>query len=332
MTALPFEFDGVVRFTRAGVAYLAFTLIVGVSALNTGNNSLYIGLAFMLGALLFSGIASKGALKKIHVEIEYVGEAWAGEEARGVLVVKNRSWIWNVRDLVVTSPSFHRPLLLSELRRGEERRVNADLFFERRGRARIERVDLYTRYPFGIFLKKRRIAVHGNALVYPRLLEQIDAPAAFARLLGEETPLERIGQGSDVFAFREYVRGDSLRQVHWKKSASLGRWIIRQPQSDAGHTIAVVIDPVIPLSASEDDFERMISAATTLIHEAFAQDFEVMLYAGAVELAANNDRGAHEMYEVLALIEPVRERIYLNVPRGAVIFSLVHGSEGVADA
>ena len=32
--------------------------------------------------------------------------------------------------------------------------------------------------------------------------------------------------GTEIHSFREFVRGDSLRQVYWKKSASLGRWIM----------------------------------------------------------------------------------------------------------
>ncbi|HEY5611874.1 MAG TPA: hypothetical protein VIL97_11765, partial [Thermoanaerobaculia bacterium] len=73
-----FEYDGVVRFTRIGAGYLVFTFVVGFAALNTGNNSLYIALSFMLGALILSGIASKGGLESIAVELVSLDEAWAG--------------------------------------------------------------------------------------------------------------------------------------------------------------------------------------------------------------------------------------------------------------
>src|SRR5688500_5022960 len=95
-----FEFEGVVRFTRTGLGYLVFTFVVGFAALNTGNNSLYIALSFMLGALILSGLASKGGLKAIGAQIVTVGEAWAGRPSYGALLVSNRSRVWNVRDLV----------------------------------------------------------------------------------------------------------------------------------------------------------------------------------------------------------------------------------------
>ena len=74
--------------------------VLAVAALNTGNNALYIAVAFMLGSLLLSGLASKGGLKKVEVEIAGIDEAWAGRAADGALRVRNGSRIWNVR----TSP------------------------------------------------------------------------------------------------------------------------------------------------------------------------------------------------------------------------------------
>src|SRR5438445_13123424 len=92
-----FEFDGVVRLTKIGVSFVVFTVVVGFAAINTGNNALYIGLSFMLGCLLLSGVASKGGLKHLHVEFENIGEAWAGRAAEGILRVANRDAVWTVR-------------------------------------------------------------------------------------------------------------------------------------------------------------------------------------------------------------------------------------------
>src|SRR6185312_1304539 len=44
--------------TREGLAYLAVVMIIGIAALNTGNNLLFIVVAAMLAAVLVSGIAS----------------------------------------------------------------------------------------------------------------------------------------------------------------------------------------------------------------------------------------------------------------------------------
>ncbi|MGZ8868124.1 MAG: hypothetical protein ACXW2P_07245, partial [Thermoanaerobaculia bacterium] len=104
--ARPWTFDGVVRLTRIGSSYILFTIIIGFAALNTGNNALYIGLTFMLGCLLLSGMASKGGLKHLEVTVTEPGDAWAGQPARATLIITNNSRLWNVRDVVITAPDL----------------------------------------------------------------------------------------------------------------------------------------------------------------------------------------------------------------------------------
>ncbi|HWW61789.1 MAG TPA: hypothetical protein VN181_10515, partial [Thermoanaerobaculia bacterium] len=106
------QFNGVVRFTRVGASYLIATLVIGFAALNTGNNALYIGLTFMLGCLLLSGIASKSGLRHLTVEVIDLHEAWAGKATQAKLRIVNRSRIWNVRDVIVDSPDLSEPVFV----------------------------------------------------------------------------------------------------------------------------------------------------------------------------------------------------------------------------
>src|SRR6476659_10465984 len=165
-------FDGVVRLTRIGTTYILFTVVIGFAALNTGNNALYIGLTFMLGCLLLSGIASKGGLKHLDVSMSAAGQAWAGTAAEATLSIVNRSRIWNIRDVVITAEDLTAPILLPLLTRGTTLTLPASFLFRRRGRVELKRLDLYTRYPFGFFLKKRRVKIAGEVIVYPRLLAE----------------------------------------------------------------------------------------------------------------------------------------------------------------
>src|SRR5882757_756603 len=148
MTAEHWQFDGVVRLTRIGTTFVIFTVIIGFAAINTGNNSLYIGLSFMLGCLLLSGIASKGGLKHLVVELDGVDEAWAMRPAHGRLRIINRSPIWNVRDVIVTSDDLAAPLSVPLIARRGEVVAHVLFRFHRRGLVQLSRIDLYTRYPF----------------------------------------------------------------------------------------------------------------------------------------------------------------------------------------
>src|SRR6058998_3551754 len=180
----PWQFDGVVRLTRIGTGFLVFTLVIGFAAINTGNNALYIALSFMLGALLLSGIASKGGLKHLRVDFDSVDEAWAGRAAHGRLRITNRSRIWNVRDIIVTSDELHAPLFIPLIERREGRVFDVTFAFRRRGIVRLKSVDLYTRYPFGFFLKKRRPRIDGEVVVYPQLLDEETARERFRAVEG----------------------------------------------------------------------------------------------------------------------------------------------------
>ena len=317
-----FEYDGVVRFTRIGAGYLVFTFVVGFAALNTGNNSLYIALSFMLGALILSGIASKGGLESIAVELVSLDEAWAGRAVGGKLKVTNRSRFWNVRELIVVSPDVSRPVIIPILEKRSSREVDVVFLFKRRGRVTMKHVDLYTRYPFGLFLKKKRARIAGEAIVYPKLLEGEVDPRRFAAVSGDLSSANRAGHGTDVFALREYSRGDPLRQIHWKKSASLGRLVTKLPELEASRIVKVAVDGVKPPHKSAEEFEEMISAAATYLRSAFQYDTEIVLRLPKATIATRGSAGRPMLFEGLALLEPMTRGPFPIYEPGIIIFSL----------
>jgi len=296
-------------------------MVLAVAAINTGNNALYIAVALMLGSLLLSGLASKGGLKGLDVEIAGIDEAWAKRPAEGTIRVRNRSRLWNVRDVVLVSDAFAEPVLIPFLPRGERTQFVAFLF-PRRGLAHVTTIDSYTRYPFGFVLKKRRLRVESEVVVFPALLAEDGNHDRLHPVAGEQASSGRLGHGTEIHSFREYVRGDSLRQVHWKKSASLGRWIMKQSEAEAAHAVHVVVDPFKPREMSEDAFEEMISAAATFIHDAARRGFDVTLSLPRVSVHARASESATPLFRALALVEPMHERVHQIVDRDAVLFSV----------
>lgn len=320
---MDWQFEGVVRLTRIGTTFVIFTIVIGFAAINTGNNSLYIALSLMLGCLLLSGVASKGGLKHLVVEFDGVDEAWAGRPAHGRLRIVNRSRIWNVRDAIVTASELDGPLFLPIVERRSERIAHATFLFTRRGATRLSRIDLYTRYPFGFVLKKRRTKLEGEVVVYPRLLGEETPHQRFRPVEGETNASNRIGSGPDVHSFRDYVRGDSLRRVYWKKSAALGRWIIKQNEVETGRAVHIVVDPYKPRHVDDETFEQMISEAATFLHDALGRGLDVILAVPHVTLESAVDGGA-AMFRTLALLEPQHEPVAQAVDRNSVIFTVAH--------
>jgi uncharacterized protein (DUF58 family) len=75
--------------TKVGVVYVLVTVVIGIAALNTGNNLLYIVVAAMLAAILVSGIVSAMVLRGLELDMRLPEHMFAGRPVVGRVVVRN---------------------------------------------------------------------------------------------------------------------------------------------------------------------------------------------------------------------------------------------------
>ena len=80
-----FDYD----VTRAGIIYVLVTLVIGIAALNTGNNLLYIVVAAMLAAILVSGVVSAWVLRYLELDVRLPEHVFAGRPVAGRIVLHN---------------------------------------------------------------------------------------------------------------------------------------------------------------------------------------------------------------------------------------------------
>ena len=80
-----FDYD----VTRVGIVYALVTLVIGIAALNTGNNLLYIVVAAMLAAILVSGVVSAWVLRWLELDIRLPEHVFAGRAVAGRIVLHN---------------------------------------------------------------------------------------------------------------------------------------------------------------------------------------------------------------------------------------------------
>jgi uncharacterized protein (DUF58 family) len=80
--------------TRAGALYVAVVMLIGIAALNTGNNLLYIVVAAMLAAIAVSGIASALSLRRLELELKIPEHIFAMIDVSATVCVRNpRRWM-----------------------------------------------------------------------------------------------------------------------------------------------------------------------------------------------------------------------------------------------
>jgi len=75
--------------TRVGIIYTLVTLVIGIAALNTGNNLLYIVVAAMLSAILVSGFISAAVLRCLELDVRVPEHVFAGRPVAGRIVLRN---------------------------------------------------------------------------------------------------------------------------------------------------------------------------------------------------------------------------------------------------
>jgi uncharacterized protein (DUF58 family) len=80
-----FDYD----VTREGIVYLVVVVLIGVAALNTGNNLLFIVVSAMLAAIIVSGVASAAILRSLELDVGVPEHIFAGEPVLKRLSLRN---------------------------------------------------------------------------------------------------------------------------------------------------------------------------------------------------------------------------------------------------
>jgi uncharacterized protein (DUF58 family) len=300
------------KTTREGKAFIAVTIGVGLAAFNTGNNLIFLVLGFMLSLIVLSGILSEMVIRRVRVARRPPERAFAGATSLVELELFNKkkrvpSYSLEVEDLAEEERSERRCYFLKV---GANSRQVAGYRRtpERRGYLRFSGFRVATRYPFGIFEKWRNLYVPGEMLVYPALLAEDRATRA-DYALGSERPMGRVGPGTEIVGLRDYAMGDEARDIHWMRSAGLGRLVVRERERDASSHLTITLDNARPRDAGEkweERFERAISRAATIAVSSVSRGVSVEVVArGSRSPTVQPGSPADPVLRFLALLQPV---------------------------
>jgi uncharacterized protein (DUF58 family) len=80
--------------TRAGMIYILISVVIGIAAINTGNNLLYVIVAALLSAILVSGVASALVLRSLSLDVHLPEHVFAARPMLARLLLRNgSSWL-----------------------------------------------------------------------------------------------------------------------------------------------------------------------------------------------------------------------------------------------
>jgi len=301
------------RTTREGKAFIFVTGGVGLAAINTGNNLLFLIFGFMLSLIVLSGILSEIALRSVRVSRRLPQRAFANTTFLVEIALANQkkrvpSYSLEVEDVVRDQPSERRCYFL-KVAAGAEQVAGYRRTVKRRGYLRLHAFRVATRYPFGIIEKWRVLEAEEQLLVYPALPAREEPLETLLRGLGADAITQRVGSGTEVAGLRHYQPGDPARSIHWKRSAALGEVLVLEKHRDASTHVVIALDNARPERADarwEQGFEQAVSRAAGIVMASAGRELNVeVICRGQRSPLLTAGSAPDPVMQFLALLESV---------------------------
>lgn len=262
-------------FTPFGTRFVVITLAVGLAAVNSGSNLLYLVVSMMLSMVVLSGVLSEQALRRLRVSRALPPEIFARTPFPVRYSLTNGRK--RVPSFALTVSEYYpggghgQGAFLMMLPAGGEGHANTSCEVPSRGRWAISGFEVATRFPFGLFVKSVLLPKEEVRTVYPRIrplpAETLEAMSGRSG----EVPAPRKGQGIDVRNLREYLPYDEARIIHWKSSARAMRLLAKEFEAQERDSVTVILDNMMPEGAAEDfpsRFEEAVALAASAVHHA----------------------------------------------------------------
>lgn len=303
------------RFTPEGLKFVIISVAIGVAAVNTGNNLLYLVLGMLLSLIVASGLLSEWVIKGLVVKRRLPSYIFAHTPCNALLTITNKKrYLPSVSLELEEQVDGETKGGLAYLFRVGPRKTHTQVYrlsFSRRGVHQLRGPHLITRFPFGLFMKGARTNEHLQVLVYPRLLPWKDILPELSSIGEGPRSHPQKGRGEDIFGIREYLPGDTSRDIHWRSTAKLSQPMVKEYEKAGVKKMHIVLDTSLPEEVSPldlDEFEACVSKAASLgYHLLKRQDFLVGLSLGDEAIPFQKGDGhLHQILRSLALVEPQR--------------------------
>jgi uncharacterized protein (DUF58 family) len=216
--------------TRAGLGFGALLLMMLVTGLNYGN-SLALMMTFLLaGTGLVGMFECQRTLQGLVVQHAAAADCFAGSTGQLALHLSNPSAVAR-RLLTVRCPGSAE--VACEIDAGGECQVRAPFEAGPRGRRRIERVELATRAPSGLFRAWTWLHMPVEAIVYPRAAGHLPLPHSGAWHQSRAAATTG-GEPEQWAGLRPWADGDSPRSIAWKVYARGGPLVVGIFEGEGG--------------------------------------------------------------------------------------------------
>lgn len=260
--------------TLPGGIVIAVAMGIGAAAYNTANNILFIALSLLLACLVFSGLLSWFNMKNMAWRLRVQPPLRVGREHPVVVELTNRKQVlpayglWFEINATGEKKSLRLPLR-ERLDAGGTAIIEWTLRPQTRGLFKVELLAVGSLFPFGFLKKIIGSELKREVVVWPAAIEYQKFPMHAWHQPGHAEQSARQGQGGDLFALRNYSRGDSQRLVHWKASARLQKLMVRQYGAETQTGYALWVQTSATTWTRPEQFELLCCLAATMAEDLF---------------------------------------------------------------
>ena len=297
-----------IRLTPDGTRFVLLTLAIGVAAINTGNNLLYLLLAMMLSLIVMSGLLSEQCLRQLEIQRLLPQEAFANRPTTGGFSIANRkprlpTFSLLVMD-VIGSTAIDRGIHLLHLPPQAVTIQSYPLLISQRGRYSLDGIKLLTKFPFGLFLKAANLPLKDELVVYPEIRPLPESLVHDLTALGHEQSIPRRGPGVALYNLRNYQARDESHAIHWKTSARQARLMVKETEAEDQRHVTLALPTAMP-EADDATFEKAVSLTASLAAFFHEQGYAICLILGAIVIPHDSARAhLHRLFHALALCQP----------------------------
>ena len=261
------------QLTREGGGFILLAFAVGIGAINTGNNLLYLILAMCCSFIALSGVLSEMTLRDVWVEA-YTPKTLYAEDVYPIrLNVANHKKIIPSFSLYIELPPDPEsrfdggdPALIYNIPAGKT--VTKNLMFtpRERGYLNISDCKLTTSFPFGFFVKSKSIDIYIQAIVFPHIRD-INIPNSSGASMEGNGDVK--ASGEELSSLREFRPGDPINAVYWKASAKTGNMRVKEFSGGDSQSFTISLNTVNPQTGNlvaPDILEKRVIESASLAY------------------------------------------------------------------
>jgi len=283
---------------------------MGIVAINSGNNLVYLGFTTVLSFFVLSGLLSYFNLRGIKFSFLFPDFIFARVPTYIIIHAKN---VLSIPKLTLNIGTLFFREKFDYIKEREDISKKLKVSFPTRGRFLLGSYTVKSHFPFAFFERKKEIYEGTEFMIFPTVY-----PVNLRIKYGEkgEHSIQRKGKGDEFFSLRDYREGEDVRSIHWKTSAKVDKLMMVENEEEASQKITLFIDNSTYSYESKDEFEDAITRIASLAYKFIYEGRNIALVSEENFSFGHSISHLRNILTFLSLVQ-LKEKLPLEPPIGS---------------